>query len=106
MGFADDVGGMEDVNRYRGSSYHSGNMEYFSNGDSGVRYGDVTYYGHIHSVQSGTVTYYFDENHRRLGRSVDNGNGTYTYFDDDGREIGHSVQNGRITDYLGKCFPF
>ncbi|MBQ8232283.1 MAG: hypothetical protein IJZ34_10225 [Lachnospiraceae bacterium] len=87
------------------SSYDTGDMIYFSNGQSGMRYGNVTYYDNIHSVTEGVVTYYFDKNYRRLGRSVDNRNGTYTYFDDNGREIGHSVRNGRITDYLGNCFP-
>lgn len=91
---------------FSGSSYKYGDVTHYSNGTSSVSYGNVTYYDRIHSVREGKVTYYFDENHRRLGYSVDNGNGIYYYFDDNGREIGHSVQNGRITDYLGKCFPF
>ena len=81
-------------------------MDYLPNGNSAVRYGDVTYMSNrIRSYKQGTVTYFFDDNTgKRLGRSVDNGNGVFYYYDDDGREIGHSYTSGDITDYFGDCF--
>lgn len=90
------------------TGYTSGDMTYFSNGDSSVHYENMSYssQGAGYSVQEGNVTYYFDDGGRRLGRSVDHGNGTSTVFDDNGCEIGHCVRNGNITDYFGRCFRF
>lgn len=91
---------------YRGSGYNpGGDVQYYPGGNSSTSYGDVTYFSNnIHSVKQGSVTYYSDDKGRRLGRSVDQGNGVHVYFDDDEREIGHSCTSGRITDFIGDCF--
>jgi hypothetical protein len=97
--------GVNNENKHRGTSYDTGEITYYSNGNSSIRYDDVTYFeDRIRSVQSGMVTYYFDENNRALGRSVDNGNGVHTYFDVNNNEIGHSYTSGRLTDFIGNCF--
>lgn len=100
-------GGSSNRNTHKGTSYNTGDVIHYSNGNSSVHYGDVAYFnGNIRSVQSGNITYYFDGNNRELGRSVDNSNGVHTYFDVNNREIGHSYSSGCITDFIGDCFEF
>lgn len=92
---------------HRGTSYKSGDVTYYSNGNSSTGADVVNYFSNgIRSVESGKVTYYFDNCNREIGRSVDNGNGVHTYFDGNNNEIGHSYTSGRITDFLGDCFEF
>ena len=96
---------LRNKNEHVGTSYRSGDVTYYPNGNSSTRSGDVTYYSNkVRSVRNGNVTYYFDGNDRELGRSVDNGNGVHTYFDTNNREIGHSYSSGQITDFIGNCF--
>lgn len=100
------IGRTVNPDEHTGTGYHpGGDVDYLPNGNTSVKYGNVRYMSNrIHSVNEGKVTYFFDENGRRLGRSVDNGNGVFTYFDDNGREIGRCVNNGNRTDFFGNCF--
>lgn len=91
---------------HRGTSYKSGDVTYYSNGNLSTSTDAVSHFSNgIRSVESGKVTYYFDNCNRKIGRSVDNGNGVHTYFDNN-NEVGHSYTSGRITDFIGDCFEF
>lgn len=95
----------ENRNTHRGTSYRSGDVTYYPNGNFSTGSGNITYCSNkVRSVKNGNVTYYFDRNDHEIGRSVDNGNGVHTYFDTNNREIGHSYTSGRITDFVGECF--
>lgn len=92
---------------HSGSRYHSGGaVEHLPNGNTGVRYGDIVYMSNdIRRVEEGNVTYYIqDSTGKRLGRSVDQGNGVHNYFDDDNRYLGHSYTSGKVTEFFGDCF--
>lgn len=92
---------------YSGSSYHpGGNLTYLPNGNTAYQCGNITTMSNkIRSVQNGEITYYLDDRTgKRLGRSVEYGNDVRIYFDDDDRKIGRSVASGSITYYFGDCF--